>query len=295
MGMTGEGLSNTTTRVVAQVHRANASHKVEHSTNLLRPKGYSLPSNAVYLGDVAIALLANLSQPETPEFSQPPGFNEQKWIFSTQSGTLHVYIESHAYWGVGLFNSGYLNVIEITGPHEHRMRLLYDLRSSVGRNLWEFKHRSSAGKWMAKHCNGTTLEGNEKTWLDALASAKGAFESSIEILEQRMAVVAKRMQEPHEGSDYILEKAQVAFIAAELDIGMARKALAEENTPGLERALARVEAALIEADPSTGLLTSEYDASAPLDLTLRADDTPQAVALSDLEIVDLTSPTDEEE
>ena len=293
--MTGEGLSNTTTRVVAQVHRANASHKVEHSTNLLRPKGYSLPSNAVYLGDVAIALLANLSQPETPEFSQPPGFNEQKWIFSTQSGTLHVYIESHAYWGVGLFNSGYLNVIEITGPHEHRMRLLYDLRSSVGRNLWEFKHRSSAGKWMAKHCNGTTLEGNEKTWLDALASAKGTFESSIEILEQRMAVVAKRMQEPHEGSDYILEKAQVAFIAAELDIGMARKALAEENTPGLERALARVEAALIEADPSTGLLTSEYDASAPLDLTLRADDTPQAVALSDLEIVDLTSPTDEEE
>ena len=293
--MTGEGLGNTTTRVVAQVHRANASHKVEHSTNLLRPKGYSLPSNAVYLGDVAIALLANLSQPETPEFSQPPGFNEQKWILSTQSGTLHVNIESHAYWGVGLFNSGYLNVIEITGPHEHRMRLLYDLRSSVGRNLWEFKHRSSAGKWMAKHCNGTTLEGNEKTWLDALASAKGAFESSIEILEQRMAVVGKRMQEPHEGSDYVLEKAQVAFTAAELDIGMARKALAEENTPGLERALARVEAALIEADPSTGLLTSEYDASAPLDLTLRADDTPQAVALSDLEIVDLTSPTDEEE
>lgn len=293
--MTGEGLGNTTTRVVAQVHRANASHKVEHSTNLLRPKGYSLPSNAVYLGDVTIALLANLSQPETPEFSQPPGFNEQKWILSTQSGTLHVNIESHAYWGVGLFNSGYLNVIEITGPHEHRMRLLYDLRSSVGRNLWEFKHRSSAGKWMAKHCNGTTLEENEKTWLDALASAKGAFESSIEILEQRMAVVGKRMQEPHEGSDYVLEKAQVAFAAAELDIGMARKALAEENTPGLERALARVEAALIEADPSTGLLTSEYDASAPLDLTLRADDTPQAVALSDLEIVDLTSPRDEEE
>jgi hypothetical protein len=293
--MTGVGLSNTTTRVVAQVHRANASHKVEHSTNLLRPKGYSLPSNAVYLGDVAIALLANLSQPETPEFSQPPGFNEQKWIFSTQSGTLHVHIESHAYWGVGLFNSGYLNVIEITGPHEHRMRLLYDLRASVGRNLWEFKHRSSARKWMVKHCNGATLEGNETTWLEALASAKVAFESSIEILEQRMAVVQKRMQKPHEGSDYVLEKAEVAFTAAELDIGMARKALAEENAPGLERALARAEAALIEADPSTGLLTSEYDASAPLGLTLRADDSPPAIASSDLEIVDLTSPTDEEE
>ena len=282
-------------RVVAQVHRANASHKVEHSTNLLRPKGYSLPSNAVYLGDVAIALLANLSQPETPEFSQPPGFNEQKWMFSTQSGTLHVNIESHAYWGLGLFNSGYLNVIEITGPHEHRMRLLYDLPASVGRNLWEFKHRGSAGKWMAKHCNGATLDGNEATWLEALSSAKGTFESSIEILEQRMSAVEKRMQEGEEVSDFVLEKAQVAFTAAELDIGMARKALAEENAPGLERALARAEAALIEADPSTGLLTSEHDASAPIGLAIRADDSPPALALSELEIVDLTSPIDEEE
>ena len=110
-----------------------------------------------------------------------------------------------------------------------------------------------------------------------------------------MAVVVKRMKVPSKSSDYVMQKAQVAFTAAELDISMARKALAEENAPGLERALARVEAALIEADPSTGLLTSEYDASAPLDLTLRADDTPPAVALSDLEIVDLTSPTDEEE
>ena len=293
--MTGGGLSNTTTRVVAQVHRANASHKVEHSTNLLRPKGYSLPSNAVYLGDVAIALLANLSQPETPEFSHPPGFNEQKWMFSTQSGTLQVNVESHAYWGLGLFNSGYLNVIEITGPHEHRMRLLYDLRASVGRNLWEFKHRNRAGKWMAKHCHGATIDGNETTWLEALASAKGTFVSSIEILEQRMSGVEKRMQEPDEASDFVLEKAQVALTAAELDIGMARKALAEENAPGLERALARAEAALIEADPSTGLLTSEYDASAPTGLSLRADDSPPAVALSELEIVDLTSSINEEE
>ena len=56
------------------------------------------------------------------------------------------------------------------------------------------------------------------------------------------------MQEPDEVSDFVLEKAQVAYTAAELDIGMARKALAEENAPGLERALARAEAALIEAE-----------------------------------------------
>ena len=113
--MAGGSSAPATSRIFAQVLRANASHKVEHESHLLRPKGYTLPSNSVYLGDVAIALLANLSQPDTPHFSQPPGFNEQRWALATQSGVLGVRIDSHPYWGVGVFTSGYLNVIEMTG------------------------------------------------------------------------------------------------------------------------------------------------------------------------------------
>ena len=219
-----------------------------------------------------MALLANLSQPETPEFSSPPKFNEQKWTMSTQSGPLQVSIESHSYWGFGLFNSGYLNVIEVRGPFDQRMRLLYDLRASVGRNLWEFGHRNSAMKWLRKHDSMRTIESNEKEWIRAIKSAKSTFEASIEILEQRMAGVEKRMQNQEASATWIREKAQVAYASAELDIDMARKALAEENAPGLERALARAEASLIEADPNTELLSADYDASAPKDLALRSNE-----------------------
>lgn len=284
-----------TTRVFAQVLRADAHHKVEHDSHLLRPKGFALPSNTVYLGDVAVALLANLSQPETPHFSTPPGFNEQRWKMNTTSGVLSVRIISDSYWGFGLFNSGYLNVIELTGPFHERMRVLFDLSASLGHNPWEFRHRRSATKWLKKHHPGLTLEDNESSWREGMKSARGAFETSIEIIEQRSVEVSKRMK-GHEGSDdWILEKAQASFAAAEFDLGIARNALADDNAPGLERALARVEASLIEADPATELLSSDYTASMPDEFKLRASSSTDAVPLDDLEIVDLTGQSEEEE
>ena len=293
--MAGDALGNTTTRVFVQVLRASANHKVEHETHLLRPKGYTLPSNPVYLGDITVALLVNLSHPETPHFPQPPRFNEQRWTLLTQSGNLRVKVQSAPYWGFGLFNSGYVNAIEIAGPYEQRMRLLYDLKASVGRNPWEFSHRQSMGRWMSKHHSDSTLESNEAVWRAALQSAKVAFETSIELLEQRSDAVGKRMNSQEEGPEWILEKAQVAYTSAQVDLGMARKALAEENAPGLERALARAEAALIEADPATGLLIADYDASAPEGMALRVQGAHVRAATSDLEIVDLTGGGNEEE
>jgi|TARA_B110000459_G_scaffold200949_1_gene250493 hypothetical protein len=290
------GSPNNMTRIFAQVLRASASHKVEQESQLLRPKGYTLPSNAVYLGDVMTALLANLSQPDTPHFPQPPGFNEQRWTLTTQSGPLGIRVESHAYWGFGLFNSGYLNVIELTGPYAQRMRLMFDLKASIGRNPWEFQHRNAAVKWLAKNDPTSTVEGNEARWREGLKAAHHEFEASIEVIEQRSKTVEKRMKAEKNSQEWVLEKAQVAFTSAQCDLDIARNALADENAPGLERALARVEAALIEADPSTGLLSSDFDASAPEELRLRTEaNEAHATSFSDLEIVDLTSPGEEEE
>ena len=67
--------------VYAQVGHAKANHRVENDTNYLRPKSFRLPSKVVYLGDVATNTLAYLDHPETPHFSKPPKFNEQKWAF----------------------------------------------------------------------------------------------------------------------------------------------------------------------------------------------------------------------
>ena len=284
-----------TSRVFAQVLRADAHHKVELDSNLLRPKGFALPSNTVYLGDVAIALLASLTQPETPHFSTPPKFNEQRWTMNTTSGTLSVRILSDSYWGFGLFNSGYVNVIELTGPFQERMRVLFDLSASLGHNPWEFKHRRSVTKWLNKHHQGSSLDGNESSWREGMASARASFEASIEMIKQRSVEVAKRMKE-HEGSEgWILEKAQASFAAAEFDLGIARNALADDNAPGLERALARVEASLIEADPSTELLSSDYQASMPDGMNLRNPSSEHSVPLDELEIVDLTVQSQEEE
>ena len=140
-----------------------------------------------------------------------------------------------------------------------------------------------------------TIESNEKEWVRAIKSAKSTFEASIEILEQRMAGVEKRMKNQEASATWIREKAQVAYTSAELDIDMARKALAEENAPGLERALARAEASLIEADPNTELLSADYDASAPKDLAIRSNEVAPEGSISELEIVDLTTANGEEE
>jgi len=186
-------------------------------------------------------------------------------------------------------------VIELTGPFQERMRVLFDLSASLGHNPWEFKHRRSVTKWLNKHHQGSSLDGNESSWREGMASARASFEASIEMIKQRSVEVAKRMKE-HEGSDgWILEKAQASFAAAEFDLGIARNALADDNAPGLERALARVEASLIEADPSTELLSSDYQASMPDGMNLRTPSSEHSVPLDELEIVDLTVQSQEEE
>ena len=54
------------------------------------------------------------------------------------------------------------------------------------------------------------------------------------------------------GDEEALEKAI-------MDLQEARKALEDGNAPAVERALGRANSALIEADPSTEVLSSEYE------------------------------------
>ena len=171
----GNGGGESVLVVYAQVGHAKANHRVENDTNYLRPKSFRLPSKVVYLGDVATNTLAYLDHPETPHFSKPPKFNEQKWTFKTQSGGLQLIISSDSYWGLGLFNSGYLNRIELKGSPESYARLLFDLSASLGHRPWEFFHSSSALKYLSKQDGGVSLKTNELAW-------KGAIERYSPIL-----------------------------------------------------------------------------------------------------------------
>ncbi len=235
--------------VYAQVGKAKANHRVENNTHYLRPKSFRLPSKVVYLGDVATNTLAYLEHPETPFFSQPPQFNEQKWTLETQSGGLRVSISSDSYWGFGLFNSGYLNRIELKGPPQAYTRLLFDLSASLGHKPWEFAHHSSAGKYLAKQNGGVSLDSNEQAWKQAFETARSMFEEQIFMVQEKGEVVQKRVNKAVDFDNWTKAKADISLENARFDLEIAKGALADGNAPGFERALARAEAYFIEADP----------------------------------------------
>ena len=235
--------------VYAQVGKAKANHRVENNTHFLRPKSFQLPSKVVYLGDVATNTLAYLEHPETPFFPQPPQFNEQKWKLQTQSGGLSVTITSDSYWGFGLFNSGYLNRIELKGPLQEYTRLLFDLSASLGHKPWEFTHHSTAGKYLAKQDEEISLESNEKAWKQAFETARSMFEEQIFMIQEKGDGVQKRVKNAADSDNWKKTKAEVSLGNAWFDLDIAKGALADGNAPGFERALARSEAYFIEADP----------------------------------------------
>ena len=87
------GFSNNGNVVlIGQVTKAKSNHRVEKSTRLLRNDRFPGDTNVVYLGNIASAIIASLESPDTPEFLEMPGYNEQKWQFKTVSGPLTVTI-----------------------------------------------------------------------------------------------------------------------------------------------------------------------------------------------------------
>jgi len=238
----------------AQVKKANSDHKIEPESNLLRSKHFHI-GKPVYLGNVAIRLLSQLSQPDTPFFVQPPSFNEQIWRFTCKSSSLSISVESISYWGLGLFNSGYLNRIEITGPIQERAKVFFDLVAALSHNPWEFRHQRHAGKVMQKE--SLSIEGNEKSWRYLLQLASSQMEEQIAIMAERAKIVEKRVALNKDIKNSDQQMAHASLQSALHDLEVARSAHADDNSPAVERALARVEASLISADPSAQLEIDE--------------------------------------
>ena len=276
--------------VYAQVGQAKANHRVENDTGFLRPKSFSLPSKVVYLGDVATHALAYLEHPETPHFSAPPQFNEQKWEFETQSGGLGLTVSSDSYWGLGLFNSGYLNRIVLKGSPQSYARLLFDLSASLGHRPWEFTHSSAARKYLSKQDDAVSLESNEKAWKEAFETARALFDEQIFMIEEQGAGVQKRIKKARDSKEWSAKQAEISIEHALYDLEVAKGALADGNAPGFERAVARAEAYFIEADPG-GSTSSRNDLyEDPQGLILE-----HVTAEEHVSFVDLTSNGEEEE
>ena len=269
-----EVLDASASILVAQVRQADASHKIDTTHQLLRGKHFTGPNRVVYLGDVSKALLAQLSQAETPVFDEAPGYNEQRWKLKTTSSGLKIKIHSTAYWGWGLLTSGYLNVITLEGPLNERARLVLDMTSSLGQSPWEMAHPNSAEKWLKRHDPALSLKHNEQIWKALQQAARSNLNEAVERMKEHSETVWS------EGIDDADEWRTVI----DDDLHMARQALAEDNAPGVERALARMEASLIQikSDPEANYI------EAPISVLSDGSDRISDALMKPIKTVELT-------
>tara|TARA_B100000459_G_scaffold64462_1_gene35303 strand:+ start:362 stop:1306 length:945 start_codon:yes stop_codon:yes gene_type:complete len=250
--MAGSGSSQTTT-LICQVLSAKPDHKIDETNNLLRSKHFPSSKKVIYLGNVATTLISLLQHPETPVFNNKPNYNEQKWEIETSSGQLKITIISDSYWGFGLFNSSYLNTIILDGPMSLRSRIVFDLVSSLPHKPWEFKHLSAIRRWMNKKYPKLDEKINQNNWHELVDYSKQQFEEMIEIMSQAKVKISQKVKNTNSSDKWDKDKSAVLLAAAEFDLELARGALADDNGPAIERAIARIEASLIEADPETGI------------------------------------------
>ena len=239
--------------LIGQVTKAKSNHRVEKSTRLLRNDRFPGDTNVVYLGNIASAIIASLESPDTPEFLEMPGYNEQKWRLKTVSGPLTVKITSDSYWGFGLLTSGYLNVIQLNGPASVVARLVFDLVASSSWQPWRFKHSRSAKKYLAKSFPDITIESNEKAWSNLVNVCKDETNERIVVMGAAINNVEKKIRAIDELEGWSKNKAEVSIASAKYDLNIAREALQDRNIPSVERAIARIEAALIESNPDNAM------------------------------------------
>jgi hypothetical protein len=121
--------------------------------------------------------------------------------------------------------------------------------AALSHNPWEFKHQRHARKVMQKE--SISIEKNEKSWRYLLQVASSDMEEKIAIMAERAKIVEKRVASNKDNNNLDQQMTQASLQSALHDLEVARSAHADDNSFAVERALARVEASLINADPST--------------------------------------------
>ena len=292
-----------TSILFAQVKSGKPLMKVEQNGNLLRHKNHPTDGGPVLIGDVTDTLIRVFGPHEPPFFEKKPRFDEQDWRLSISDSTMKISITSHSYWGFGLFSRCYLNKIELRGSLKRRARIIFDLISSIGRNPWEAFWNS---RW--EKVTQTSIETHKKQWNELLEFAKENMEEEI----NRSQVLIDNLEKKLKGiktSDYEgwNKNDSMKLIGdANLEIEKGRELLHDRNATAVERALARIEVLLIQADPSKEIKSNVFDEANELldeDLVLEAVPIEEKIIhleklpdddLEDLPLVDLVNKLEEE-
>ncbi len=203
---------------------------------------------SVFVGDVTDALLRCVGAHEPPSMKDAQGFDNQHWHMTVADTVLKIEIHSQRYWGLGFFNVCYLNKIVIDGPLERRARLAFDLVATLGRNPWE----PFLG-FMWRRITKASEEEHRLAWDELLSYAKEEMSEQIASYSHKIDELEDRFDGFEEGDfeKWEREEATKNTDLARSHLEAAKEALHDQNAAGVERAIARAEAALIEADPTT--------------------------------------------
>ena len=248
MNITNESLlDGLESQLFAQVHSGDPEMKIDQEARL-RHANFPGAEGSLFLGDVTDALLRCFGAHEPPRVTELPGFDQQRWILVVSDPEVSITIESRSYWGMGLLSTCFLNSIKIVGPLNRRARIVFDLAAALGRNPWEAKWKNR----FAKNTGVASTEEKEK-WealiefgRDDLSNTIDSIRSKAESLEQELPSLADDAPDGWDG-DLALEEIGAAYAECEV----AKDALHDRSATGVERALARAEAHIIEADPRT--------------------------------------------
>jgi hypothetical protein len=184
-----------------------------------------------------------------------------------------------------------LNTVEISGPTNIIARLIFDLDASLATSPWQFKHARSVNKYLAKNYPSTSIEANEKTWRSLISQCKNDSNEMIHVMTQAVDNIEQKVNMINDFQGWSKDKALVNIAAARYDLAIAKEALADRNMPSVERALARIEAALIEANPDHAM--NEDDGEFSIDKSLQKISFDQDLVIKSVDdesipLIDLT-------
>lgn len=237
-----------------QVKRGKPEMKID-SEQRLRHMNWPDKATTLFLGDVVDALLRCFGAHEPPILTKTPGFDQQKWTMVLKDSTMRVEIHSKSYWGFGLFDSCFLNELIIEGPLERRARFIFDLVASLGRNPWE-----PALGFMWKKATKANNNEHREAWEGLINYAREQMSEEAHKYVQRLESLEKKFEDfsKSEYNNWDINTAKKSVEEAKTQIEIARNALHDNNAAGFERALARAEVSLIEADPTTEVTRTPF-------------------------------------
>ncbi|MEE2759456.1 MAG: hypothetical protein VYA86_05715 [Candidatus Thermoplasmatota archaeon] len=231
----------------AQVYSGDPEMKID-ADGRLRHANYPGAEGSLFLGDVGDALLRCFGAHEPPRVTEIPGFDQQRWEIVISDFEMSITIESQSYWGFGLLSTCFFNSIKMTGPLHRRARIIFDLAAALGRNPWEAKWK---GRFAKK--TGFSQRSEKEKWEALIEYGRANLSETIDSVHSKAESLEKELptliDEAPEGWDIDLALEEIGASYAECQI--AKDALHDRSATGVERALSRAEAHIIEADPRT--------------------------------------------